>query len=422
MKRKFAFTDKALQNLKPAADRYEVADTGAPGLRLRIAPTGRKTFVWYRRVNGQNKPLALGAYPQTTLASARLELERAKAIHAAQLADGAGGGGKQIGTLKELVEDFYVEYVKKAWKRPEDARRIIDTDLLPTLGARRLEALTTPQITRMVRRVVDRGAPVHAGKVLAFTKTLFAYGVAEGYLPANPATGIKAEFVGVESNISDRYLMPEEIRQFWLALDQHKRLSDTVKACLRLLLLSGVRTGELLQATWTEVGEDAWTIPVEHQKLRKKFAAKAKPFVVPITPQMREQFDLLQTLAEKSPFVCASTAEGGRLTDKALSKAMNRLFELKDKAGRPLLDMEKITPHRFRATLRTLVQERLDVEPHVAEKMLNHSLGRIEATYNVSALFEQRRVAMAKWSSYVAALVAPEQRVVPLRKRRRAGA
>ena len=57
---------------------------------------------------------------------------------------------------------------------------------------------------------------------------------------------------------------------------------------------------------------------------------------------------------------------------------------------------------------------KLGTPPHVAEKCLNHSLGRIVATYDKDDMLEPRRVALAKWEAFVLRLVSPKStNVVP---------
>src|SRR5262249_18639701 len=102
-------------------------------------------------------------------------------------------------------------------------------------------------------------------------------------MAANPVAALEPEALGVVRNQCSRYLSPEEIDQFWKALDA-LGVTPTVRIGLKLLLLLGVRCGELLKATWDEVDFNAaaWTIPVEHQKLTRKQEQTARPWTVPL--------------------------------------------------------------------------------------------------------------------------------------------
>jgi integrase len=163
--------------------------------------------------------------------------------------------------------------------------------------------------------------------------------------------------------------------------------------------------GELLQAKWEHVDFDKgeWFIPEENSKTRA--------WTVPLVPAVKRLFKELQGLDDV--YVMAGKVKGTHMTDKALSRALARLFTLGN--GDPLLPVEKFTLHDFRRTLRTHAED-LEIEPHVAEKCLNHSLGHIEKTYNKNTLLNQRRKALQKWANYVDLVVTERDNVKALRR------
>jgi integrase len=167
--------------------------------------------------------------------------------------------------------------------------------------------------------------------------------------------------------------------------------------------LTGVRTAELLQAKWEHIQDNEWFIPEEN--------SKTTAWTVPIVPPVASLLDELQEIADhfESDWVMASTTDEP-LSDKALARAIRRLRDKKDDKGKLLLDIPDFTPHDFRRTLRTHLED-LDVPPYVAEKCLNHSLGRIERTYNRNELLEQRREALQKWADFVYLSVTPRDNV-----------
>ena len=258
---------------------------------------------------------------------------------------------------------------------------------------------------------VDGGAPAHAGKVLALTKQMFTYAESLGYIPQNPAASLKADNLGVKNNSRDRWLSADEIRTFLLALDQMPRMSESVKVAFKVLLLTGVRSGELLKAQWEDVNLESaeWMIPVENQKLTPRQAQKAQPFVVPLAPLTVELFRTLKELAGSSDYVMASEkAEGGRYDDKALGHALRRMLKYERQLNGEkvrVLDLPPFTPHDLRRTMRTHMAETLAIQPHVAEKCLNHSLGRIEGIYNRAELYAQRKEALDRWADFVERLI-----------------
>ncbi len=190
-------------------------------------------------------------------------------------------------------------------------------------------------------------------------------------------------------------------------------MTPTVRIGLKLLLLLGVRTGELLQATWEEVDFDAatWEIPVSHQKCTKRQELHARPWLVPLPPLAVDLFRQLEAFAKSlgSRFVMASLHSGGAaLTEKSLNHAMRRLL-LGPKAALHF-EGERPTPHDLRRTVRTHLGN-LKVPFHVAERCLNHSLGKVADIYDRGDYLTDRRTALEKWAVFIEQLTTEEDKV-----------
>jgi integrase len=412
--------------LKPRDERYEVPDPGKPGLRLRVLPSGVRVFRWYATSVGRVitiGPWARNAKPgHVTLDDARTWLQRLKDAHrAGKLAEveaelvrtvaptraAAAPAPQGEKTFEQIATDYFA-HVRTAlgWRTAPEVKRAVTRDVLPALGARPLRAITAPEIAAVVKVVSARGSRTQAGRVLAYVKGILRYARGHGLMDTNPADALDPEALGVVENESERFLSQDEIRAFWQALDTSKMTAPT-RAALRIVLLTGVRPGELLGATWDEIDFKAatWTIPVERQKMKPKMRSKARPFVVPLAPSVVALFEKLRAWADGSPFVMASPlAEAGRYTDKALIAAMRKLFEGKD----ALLRFEEPvpTPHDLRRTVRTHLGETLAVPPHIAERCLNHSLGKIARVYDRGDYLMERRDALTRWAAHVEKIVA----------------
>jgi hypothetical protein len=207
------FTAAWLDNVKPKAKRIEYADAGCRGLRLRVEPTGRKTFVWYFRDDGKNRVLTLGRYGAgedcTSLKDARRALQQAKEKHV----DGVSPAlpADTPTTVEELAEIFYERRILPHRKVPEVVRMILDNDIIPKLGKKKLATLSAPVIAAMIEQVVDRGARTHAGKVLAIVKQMFRFAEARGWLDRNPAYALDKKDLSIVENVRDRHLSADEI-------------------------------------------------------------------------------------------------------------------------------------------------------------------------------------------------------------------
>jgi integrase len=142
----------------------------------------------------------------------------------------------------------------------------------PELGARKVADITYADIDRLHRRLSKTslrktgGAPYAANRLVAVLSKIFALAVLWGMRPDNPAKGI-------ERNLEEprqRYLTGDELRRLTAALAAHP--SRQAADAIRLLLLTGARTQEVLKATWDQLDLEAgiWIKPSSHTKQKKR--------------------------------------------------------------------------------------------------------------------------------------------------------
>ena len=162
-------------------------------------------------------------------------------------------------------------------------------------------------------------------------------------------------------------------------------------------MLTGLRSGELRQLTWNHVDEAnlTITIPVEHQKLTLAQRANNKDFVVPVSTFT---MGLLFQLKGLHPTYVFAGKSNSCITDKVLGHYVRRVLL------RPTVDLNHFTPHDLRRTFRTNLSK-LKVELSIAERCLNHSLGRIIQTYEQYDFLDERRAALRNYSDYIQSII-----------------
>ncbi len=415
----------------------EESDAGAPGLRLRVTPNGVKSFRWAVREADKQRWITLGRWTPTarrgylTIGEARLWLERLKEAHHAgelakteaelqahlaplQVADRALGK-----TVDEVAQEFW-KVLDRQRKRGSAEATSDYRKHFALIADIPLSQLKRSDCRGVVQRAFDGGAKVRAGKVLALLKQLLDY--AERITDdtfTNPAARLRASDFGVRANSRKRWLDENEIPAFWHALKVEAGEPETaaerrkMAAALRLLLLTAVRTGELRLAEWADVDLKAgrFTIPVKNQKLTLEQAGKAdaRNFVIPLTRSALALFKELRDLAGDSPWVLPSTtSKSGVYDDKSIGRFMRRLWVGEKKrnvrAHPSLAKLKPASPHDLRRTARSWLG-RLGVAPHIAERCLNHRLGRLIETYDQHDYFDERRAALEKWDEEIAKLL-----------------
>lgn len=153
---------------------------------------------------------------------------------------------------------------------------------------------------------------------------------------------------------------------------------------LRLLILTGVRSGPLRFLRLDQIDGDVWTIPGERMKGRRD---ETPDFRVPLSPEALAIIDHAKPLA-RDGYLFPSIRKG------VISDAtMSRLMERRGMEARP---------HGFRSSLRNWLAETTEAPHEVAESCLAHVVGgTVERAYRRTDYIDQRRVLMARWARHV---------------------
>ena len=437
-------TAKGVEKAKAKADSYRMSD--GRGLCLRIYPTGRKAWeLRYRNADGKQRTVDLGDFGdgegQRGLATARSEAQRLRDLireggdpRELRRRAAASDGGT---TLADVAESWFRLVIADKFRRPEQVRELLDRHILPRLGDRAIADLRRGELFLAVAGIADgsgndgRPAARVAGQVLQYLKRLFGYAVSAGILETNPAEGIKAKDVGIARAPRSRNLTFDELATFarWLWSDQCFA-SDSVRALLQLLLLTGARTGEALSAKWEHVDLEAgvWHIPPGDAHRRAK---STRPHVIHLSKQARAVLASVPRY-ENSPWVFASPLDPAKTIDeKAAARVIRRAHDTDKRkpakdwrpttkgrgdrstlpSSAPLANIAEFSPHDLRRTFRSRLAD-LGVPPHVAEKCLNHELGGVLAVYDRGEYLPERKKALELWGRKVAALVAGDKGAV----------
>jgi integrase len=160
-----------------------------------------------------------------------------------------------------------------------------------------------------------------------------------------------------------------------------------VRTALVLAPLLFVRPGELRSMRWADVDLRAG-------EWRYTASKTGTPHIVPLSMQARALLRDLRPLTGLGTFVFPSTRSADRcMSDNTLSAALRRLA---------IDTREELTTHGWRATARTLLEERLGFRPEVIELQLAHAvrdpLGR---AYNRTQHIEERRRMMQEWADFL---------------------
>jgi integrase len=228
----------------------------------------------------------------------------------------------------------------------------------------------------------------------------------------NPATAFNLADAGGKEEARKRWLTRDELVQLFEAMRNAKGFTVENFLSIKLLLLLAVRKQELTAARVAEFDLDkaVWHLPAERTKT-------SAPIDIPLSKPAMECLRQLIEMGCSSDYLLPARKRQERMLphihENTLNVAMSKV--------KPLLgDMENFTIHDFRRTARTHLAA-LGVDPHIAERCLNHKIEGVEGIYNRHDYFPERREALTKWAGFLEACEAGKDwNVIPLRGKKNA--
>ena len=245
--------------------RVDYFDQRMTGLGLRVSPTGAKTWFVMYRVKGdpRKRRLTLDGYPALTLADAR---QRAQEVLLAASRGQDPAAEKQelksAATFAALAAEYLDKHAKRKKRSWEEDARVIDRELLPKWGRRKVHDIRRADVLALLDGIVDRGSPIQANRTLALVRKIFNWGIGRGIVEHNPCLQVEAPS---REHQRQRVLSEDELRAVWRAFDA---LGPIMGPMFKLRLLTAQRGGEVEAMRWQDIDLDgrSWTIPAEAAK------------------------------------------------------------------------------------------------------------------------------------------------------------
>ncbi|WP_454732390.1 MULTISPECIES: tyrosine-type recombinase/integrase [Cupriavidus] len=245
-----------LADTKAREDEY--SDIEVSGLKLLVNRQGRKFFYLRYTFQGRKRSMKLGDYGVIDVAEARTMALQHKAMLSKgvdpQETDTSAGM-----TFRQFVHGHYLPHAKASKRSAKDDESKFRIHLFPRFGNAVMTSITRQEIQRYHDELRTSKAPATANRHLALLKRCFNLAILWGYMEANPAKGIRMH---TENNQSQRFLSVDEARRLWAALDSER--NQTAAHAIKLMLLTGVRRQEALDAKWSDVDLEAklWRLPM----------------------------------------------------------------------------------------------------------------------------------------------------------------
>ncbi|MBP9904876.1 MAG: integrase arm-type DNA-binding domain-containing protein [Rhodoferax sp.] len=394
-------TDAQCRNAKCPPERKQARFADSGGMYLQVSPAGSKRWFLKYRVDGKEKQLALGSYPDVTLTAARKARDAAKI----QKADGIDPlQARQVERLKESVgsgdtltatASDWLERGKPNWSETHYVRerRNITKDLMPYLGKRVIASIKPIELLAVIQKVEARGSLDVAHRVLITAHGVWCHAVATGRAERDISQDIKKALrPHIKENLP-AIIDPVKLGELLRASDAYQG-GPTVRAALKLAPILFQRPGNLRTMRWADVDMDRalWSIPSEAMKRTKAEKINGQPHVVPLPRQAVEVLRDLHKLTGEREFVFPGLRDWrAPMSEAGVSAALAAM-------GYKGIH----TWHGYRATGRTILRQVLKYPKDVIEAQLAHT-GQIThgGAYDRTTHLEDRTAMLQVWADYL---------------------
>lgn len=365
------------------------------GLSLWVMPNGAKYWRFAYRFGRKQKSLAIGVYPETSLKEARMarfkaredvdegkdpNLEKKKKKVMVELGN--------ANTFKTIAYEWY-ENRKHMWqaKYAVDIITRLEADIFPEIGDYPIKDIEPPLLLHSIRKIEKRGATDLAKRQLQKCGEVFRYAIATGMATRDPSRDITGA-LKPHKQLHFAALDPSELPELLRDINSNKaRLFPTTINAMKLMMLTFVRTTELLHGTWKEIDfeKKMWTIPAERMKTNKVH-------LVPLSDQAIKILKEQKNIAGKWPWIFPSPVRPRQaISNNAILVALKRMGY-----------QGRMTGHGFRALAMSSIKQELGWRHEVVDRQLAHQpKNKIDRAYDRALFLDDRKKMMQEWTDYI---------------------
>ncbi|MEA3044656.1 MAG: hypothetical protein QOH47_2494 [Sphingomonadales bacterium] len=386
-----ALSDVQIRALRGGDAPYKRFD--GKGLYIEVYPNGSRLWRLKFRHAGKEKRLALGGYPEVSLAAARKQRDSARAL----LMEGHDPAQKRKSDKRRakleadnsfaIIATEFIETKMAREGRSEatlvKARWFLDL-LRPSLGQRPITAIEPAEMLEPLRKLEGKGFHETASRCRAFASRVFRYAVATGRASADPAHLLRGGLIAPKVKHHAAILEPKKFGELLRAVDGFSG-SPTTRLAMQIAPHVFVRPGELRHGEWVEIDIDAatWTIPAGKMKARR-------PHAVPLSMQVLALLAELREMTGGGRYLFPSMQTSRRpMSENTINAAFRRMG----------FGSDEVTAHGLRSTASTFLNESGKWSPDAIERALAHGdSDTVRGTYNRGSYWTER-VAMHHWWS-----------------------
>jgi integrase len=381
------------------------------GLYLLVTPEGRRYWRLKYRYGGKEKLLALGVFPEVTLAEARDARDKARALLRA--GHDPSRQRRELRDAREAAAGNSFEAVARLWMHRQTVadvtaakqRWLLESFLFPEVGSMPINEISPNKLLAALRKIEATGKLETAARAKIIAGQVFRFAITEGRAEADPTTSLRGTLKSPVVKHHPAVTDPKKIGELLRAINGYT--GQYVTACaIKLAPLVFVRPGELRAAEWSEFDLDGamWRIPAQRMKMKASH-------LVPLSTQAIAILRDLQALTGAGRFLFPSLRSASRpMSENTVTAALRRLG----------YSGEEMTGHGFRSMAATRLNE-LGWRADAIERQLAHAeSNKVRDAYTSAAQWlDERKSMMQAWADYLDGLRSGAT-VVPINSRAKA--
>jgi integrase len=382
--------DAIIKNAKPSDKTITLKDGG--GLFLYVEPNGSKRWCFRYRFNDKPCLLSLGLYPNVTLKEARLEREHLQELikdginpSSQRKAEKSTPDGYHPNCFEMAASEWYNEH-KDTWNKSHGERiiRRLEKDVFPWIGKKDIAQITAPEVLTVIRRIKDRGVLETAHRAMSNCGQVFRYGVQTGKCERDVTYDLRGALPQPIRGHMASLTEPKDVKRLLQSFNDFTG-SYPVQCALKLSVMWFVRPCELRTARWAD-------FDLENGEWRFFITKTKTNHIVPLSTQAIAMLRDLHALTGHYEYVFAINKDAP-MSDGTINKALRRLgWNTKT----------EYTGHGARSMARTILAERLKVQPEIIEHQLAHRVpDALGTAYNRTKYLDDRKVMMQAWADYL---------------------
>ncbi|EBS0416334.1 DUF4102 domain-containing protein [Salmonella enterica subsp. enterica serovar Newport] len=398
-----ALTDIKVRTAKPMEKQYKLTDGN--GMHLLVHPNGSKYWRLQYRFGGKQKMLALGVYPDVSLADARVRRDDARKLLANSIDPGDKKKNDKVEqeearTFEQLAIEWHA--TNKKWSE-EHSRRVLkslEDNLFPAIGKRNIVELKTRDLLAPIKAVELSGRLELASRLQQRTTAIMRYAVQSGLLDYNPAQ----EMAGAVASSNRQHRPALELKrtpELLQRIDSYTGRPLT-RLAVELTLLVFIRSSELRFARWSEIDFETsmWTIPAEREAIEgvkhsQRGSKMRTPHLVPLSHQALAILEQVHKLSGDRDFVFIGDHDHRKpMSENTVNKAL-RVMGYDTKV--------EVCGHGFRTmACSSLIESGLWSRDAVERQMSHMERNSVRAAYiHKAEHIDERRLMLQWWADFL---------------------